>query len=90
MAISRNSRKQEENELWNFLVEPKREILDMCHFSKIEKKYRWNQYQKVLLLIPVNQFSYSVTSRKTEHKNYCSKLQNEFHQVRQSGSSCWP
>ena len=40
------------NDQQNFLVEPKQNILKMCHFPRIERKFRWNQYQKVLILIP--------------------------------------
>ena len=82
-ASSRNFLKLKKNDQRYFLVEIKQEILKMCHFPRIERKFRWNQYQKVLILIPANQFLNGVISSKTEHKNYCSRLQNELHQVRQ-------
>ena len=45
----------------NFLAEPKQEILKMCYFPRIKRKFQWNQHQKVLILISANQFSCVVT-----------------------------
>ena len=63
------------------LESPKQEILKMCHFPRIEKKFQLNRYQKILILIPANQFSNGDISSKAELKNYCSRLRNELHQV---------
>ena len=65
-ASSRNFRKREENDQRNILVEPKQENLKMIHFSRIERKFQWNQLKKVLMLIPANHFSNDVTLCKTE------------------------
>ena len=58
---SKNSQKRVGNDQQNFLVEPKQEILKMCHFPRIEKK-SMELILKVLILISGNQFSYGVTS----------------------------
>ena len=65
-ASLRISLKREKNNQRNFPVEPKQEILKMCHFTRIERKFGWNQYRKVLIPITANQFSYGVASCLTE------------------------
>ena len=68
----------------------------MCHLPRIERKLQWSQFQKVLILIPGNQFS-NGTSYYTElNKNTkitvagSEKNWIKFSNAVQSGNSCWP
>ena len=50
-ARMRNIQKREGNDQRNFQVKPKQKILKMSRFPRIKGKFRWNQHQKVLIVI---------------------------------------